>query len=159
MLLGLVPLALATGVFGGGREEPVQVGFLPFEARGDDGGLEAASSAIFEGVHERFRREDDPRYVLIGPAVTARFRGSEMRPEETGRRIGADVVVAGHLQPTAVGDIEIAAALVRSADGRALWTGELEVADAADRDTRRRVVDWIADRVRRTLQTIPSSQR
>lgn len=135
------------------------MGFLPFEARTDDPGSQEAANAVLEAVHERFRREDDPRYALLGPTVTGRFRGSELRPEEVGRRIGADVVLAGHLQPTSESAAEFSAGLVRSADGRALWTGELAVADPGDREARRRVVDWITDRVRRTLQTVPGPRR
>lgn len=154
VVLFFLPLAVSLGLFGGDGPSPARVGFLPFQAPPGEEALSEAASSVVEGAHARFREEDDPRLSLIGPSATRTLRGSTEPPEVLGRRIGADVVLAGGLRPTGDGDVTVSAALVRVRDGRSLWTGELQVADPTDPSTRSFLTEWVWDRVRRTLQTV-----
>lgn len=154
IVLALLPLGVSMGMFGGGSGDPLRVAFLPFQAPDEDPVLGRTATTVVETVHSRFRDEEDPRLFLIGPSVTARYRESTERPEVLGRQLGADVAVAGGIRRLPDGTARISAALVRVEDGRSLWTGEVDVADPADRERRRQVTEWLSDRVRRTLQTV-----
>lgn len=154
VVLAFLPLAVSLGVFGGEEAGPARVGFLPFDAPPDRDVLAETATALVEGTHSRFREERDPRLHLIGPTETRRFRGTGEPPEELGRRIGADVVVAGGLRPAEEGGVQVSAAVVRTADGRSLWTGDMTVEDPADPEVRRVLTEWLWDRTRRTLQTV-----
>lgn len=156
VILALLPLAHSLGVFGGANDAPLRVGFLPFQSPPDREGLQEAANAVVEATHARFRRDDDPRYSLLGPSVTHGLAGEEAMPEELGRRIGADLVVAGGMRPAEGGGVDVSATLVRVRDGRALWTGELQVDDPSTQAARSRLAEWLHDRVRRTLRTVPS---
>lgn len=154
VLLAFLPLAVSLGLFGGGDSPPARVGFLPFQAPPGEEELAEAATALVEGAHARFRDEGDPRLALIGPSETRRFRDSTEPPEALGRRIGADVVLAGGLRPTSDGGAQVSAAVVRVEDGRSLWTGEMTVAAPSDPSTRSLLTEWLWDRARRTLQTV-----
>lgn len=156
-LLLLLPLGVALGLFGGGPD-PLVVGFLPFQAPPGEGELERTAAAVLEGVHERFREDGNPRLSLVGPSVTQRFRDSRSMPEELGRRIGADVVVAGGLRPESDGTALLSAALIRVEDGRALWTEEIELRIPTPPGGREELVEWLASHLRRALQAtrVPS---
>lgn len=155
MVLAFLPLAVSLGVFGG-DERPAQVGFLPFQSPPGEDALAEAATALVEGTHARYREESDPRLSLIGPSQTRRFEDSTESPENLGRRIGADVVVAGGIRPTADGRAKVSAALVRVEDGRSLWTGEMDIREPSDPSTRSHLTEWLWDRTRRTLQTVRS---
>lgn len=150
-LLLLLPLGVALGLFGGGPD-PLVVGFLPFQSPPGEEDLERTASAIVDGVHQRFRDDANPYLSLVGPSVTQRFRNSTEMPEELGRRIGADLVVVGGLRPESEGTALLSAALIRVDDGRALWTGELEVRRPASPSDGVDLVQWVTNRLRRALQ-------
>lgn len=158
LLLLFLPLAVSLGLFGGGDDELV-VGFLPFQSPPGQPDLERDATELMEGIHARFRDTPTPYLSLVGPSVTQRFRDSREMPEDLGRRIGADVVVVGGLRPEAEGTALLSAALVRVADGRSLWTGELELPRSATPRERNRVIDWLQSRLRRGLQAarVPAS--
>lgn len=154
--LAFLPLAMATGIIGG-AEETVRVGFLPFEAPGSDPGVQEAASAVTQSLHTRFVRDDDARFTLLSPTLASQYRGRGLLPAEIGRGLRADVVVAGQVRrdtATAGAQAVVAAQLVRVSDGRALWTGRWQLGDPASGPDRRRVVDWLEDRIGRTLQTV-----
>lgn len=154
VVLAFLPLAVSLGVFGGADRTPAQVGFLPFQTPPGEDALAEVATALVEGTHARYREEADPRLSLIGPSETRRFEGSTENPEVLGRRIGADVVLAGGIRPTSDGRAKVSAALVRVEDGRSLWTGEMDIREPADPSTRSRLAEWLWDRTRRTLQTV-----
>lgn len=158
LVLLFLPLAVSLGLFGGDQDELV-VGFLPFQSPPGEADLERDAAELMEGIHERFRDTPTPYLSLVGPSVTQRFHGSTEMPDELGRRIGADVVVVGGLRPEAEGTALLSAALIRVADGRALWTGELELPRSPAPSERERVIDWLQSRLRRALQAarVPAS--
>lgn len=158
VVLAFLPLAVSLGLFGGAESPPARVGFLPFQAPPAQMALAEAANALVEGTHARFREEDDPRLALIGPSETRRFRESTEAPEVLGRRIGADVVLAGGLRPTDDGQVQLSAAVVRVEDGRSLWTGEMKVADPSRASTRSFLTEWLWDRARRTVQTVRAEE-
>jgi len=135
------------------------VGFLPLQSPPGNPDLERSSTNLLEGIHARFREGEHPYLSLIGPTVTRRFQDSREMPEELGRRIGADVVIAGGLRPQAEGTALLSAALIRVEDGRSLWTGELDLPRALTGSEQTRVLDWLYSRLRRALQAarVPSS--
>jgi len=158
LLLLFLPLAVSLGLFGGDQDALV-VGFLPFQSPPGEPDLERDATALMEGIHARFRDTPTPYLSLVGPTVTQRFRGSREMPEDLGRRIGADVVVVGGLRPEAEGTALLSTALIRVPDGRALWTGELELPRSPTPSDRDRVMDWLQSRLRRALQAarVPES--
>lgn len=153
LLLGLLPLGLSLWGPAEGEAGPVRVAFLPFGAPDGRPDLGSLAAAVVEGAHTRMARADDPRLSLIGPAVTARFRGSSRAPEALGRSLRADVVLVGGVSPAEGSGGTVAASLLRVVDGRELWTGELTVEAPSDPSARSYVTEWLTDRVRRTLQT------
>lgn len=156
VVLALLPLAMATGWIGGG-EERVRVGFVPFASPEADPAVQEAASALTQSLHTRFVRESDPRFDLLSPTLASQYRDRGLLPAEVGRRLRADVVVAGQVKrdtATAGAQAVVSAQLVRVSDGRALWTGRWQLGDPASGPDRRRVVDWLEDRIGRTLQTV-----
>lgn len=155
-VLLLLPVAVATGWLGGG-DETVRVAFLPFAAPEGGPELEAAASAIGRSLHARFEEGGDPRLSLVAPTTAAEYQGPDLFPVEVGRTLRADVVVAGQVRrdtASAGPGAAVSAQVVRVADGRALWTGRWRLEDPADASHRRRTLDWLQDRVGKTLRTV-----
>ena len=153
LALAFLPLAVWLGFFGAGNE-PLRVGFLPFRSPPGDPGLQQAATGLMEATYDRFHEQDDSRFFLIGPSDTRGFQGSSAPPDSLGMRLGADVVLAGAVRSTGPGKTKVSAAVIRVEDGRALWSGELEVPDVGAQNTRSYLSEWIWDRARRTLQTV-----
>lgn len=156
VVLAVLPLAMATGVIGGG-DETVRLGFVPFASPDEDPSVQEAASVLTQSLHTRFAREADPRFDLLSPTLASQYRGRGLLPAEIGRRLRADVVVAGQVKrdtATAGAQAVVSAQLVRVSDGRALWTGRWQLGEPASEPDRRRVVDWLEDRIGRTLQTV-----
>ncbi len=154
--LALLPVAVATGWLGGGSET-VRVAFVPFEAPGGDPDVQEAASAVTNSLHSRFAQQHDPRFTLLSPTLASQYRGQDLLPARIGQRLRADVVVAGQLlrdTATAGAQVAVSAQLVRARDGRALWSGRWQLGDPTSGEDRRRVVDWLEDRLDRTLQTV-----
>jgi len=156
LLLSLLPLAVNLGWLGA-PEEPVRIAFLPFETPEPDPRLQRAASTILQSLHTRFVRRDDERFTLLGPTAAAPYRDRELLPVEMGRTLRADLVVAGQLRRDTTGSstrVLVSAQLLRVRDGRALWTGRSRLPDPEARGDRRRAVDWLEDRISRTVQTV-----
>lgn len=158
-VLLLLPLAVAMGWLGGGNAS-VRIAFLPFAAPGGDAEIEATASAVGRSLHARFQERGDARLTLLAPTAASGYEGRDLLPVQVGRNLRADVVVAGQVRretASAGGGAAVSAQVVRVEDGRALWTGRWRIQDPSAAGDRRATLDWLEDRVGKTLRTVRAS--
>jgi len=122
--VALVALVAIAGVFGwsrtrGGDEQVESLAVLPLLLGASDAEADYLADGISENLIGSLSQHPDLR--VMSWFATLRMKGKDLDPQEVGRQLGVDAVVAGVLSQQA-DELRVSLELISVEDGRQIWS-------------------------------------
>ena len=121
--LAVVTTGVGAWLFGPWSAPPRRLAVLPFRNRSTDAESEYLSAGLSATLIERLGVM--PALTVLPRSLVANVAGSDLTPQEAGRRLTADVVLDGEIT-RAGNQLLVAAQLLDVASGRTLWSARYE---------------------------------